>query len=416
MSSSTPNGFHSPAAKPHRDAPAFERLAPLLPGAHRRHLRHRAARCASPTHAPRSWLAHDQPCDCRREPTRHERAHGAGSPKSAHVETKTITPADGTTRDRAALRVRRCDRHRRTRRPWRTHLPTAPPRRAPTAPATRAASTAGTTTTNSPTTSAAGPSPSDCTRPKKTRDGSSTAPRTCGLSPPTTPTSPRLYRRRNDAESINRNLDDTLWLGRAHSLGHERQTLEPARLRAHDQQPRSSPRTARPTTRRLTPAGNRHRSTAPSRAAGGRSRVAKTPEQPIRDASMKLAATVQVVSYRVFYNPHGCSSMARAPAFQAGDAGSIPVTRSPVSAQVRGRGRATVGSLSPRHRSRPPPRSPPRTGRELVQQAGDLDITLPVRVLVAERRGARPVPHSVHELHVDAPADAAIVFAVCRRS
>jgi hypothetical protein len=34
-----------------------------------------------------------------------------------------------------------------------------------------------------------------------------------------------LYRRRNDAESINRNLDDTLWLGRAHSLGHQRQTL-----------------------------------------------------------------------------------------------------------------------------------------------------------------------------------------------
>jgi hypothetical protein len=35
----------------------------------------------------------------------------------------------------------------------------------------------------------------------------------------------RLYRRRNDAESINRALDDTLWLGRAHSVGHERQHL-----------------------------------------------------------------------------------------------------------------------------------------------------------------------------------------------
>ena len=35
----------------------------------------------------------------------------------------------------------------------------------------------------------------------------------------------RLYRRRNDAESINRGLDDTLWLGRAHSLGHRRQLL-----------------------------------------------------------------------------------------------------------------------------------------------------------------------------------------------
>ena len=35
----------------------------------------------------------------------------------------------------------------------------------------------------------------------------------------------RLYRRRNDAESINRALDDTLWLRRAHSVGHRRQHL-----------------------------------------------------------------------------------------------------------------------------------------------------------------------------------------------
>ena len=34
-----------------------------------------------------------------------------------------------------------------------------------------------------------------------------------------------LYRRRNDAESINRHLDDTLWLRRAHSVGHRRQWL-----------------------------------------------------------------------------------------------------------------------------------------------------------------------------------------------
>jgi hypothetical protein len=34
-----------------------------------------------------------------------------------------------------------------------------------------------------------------------------------------------LYRRRNDAESINRALDDSLWLRRAHSVGHERQHL-----------------------------------------------------------------------------------------------------------------------------------------------------------------------------------------------
>lgn len=34
-----------------------------------------------------------------------------------------------------------------------------------------------------------------------------------------------LYARRNDAESINRHLDDTLWLGRAHSVGHARQHM-----------------------------------------------------------------------------------------------------------------------------------------------------------------------------------------------
>ncbi len=34
-----------------------------------------------------------------------------------------------------------------------------------------------------------------------------------------------LFRRRNDAESINRALDDTLYLRRAHSLGHRRQLV-----------------------------------------------------------------------------------------------------------------------------------------------------------------------------------------------
>jgi len=43
--------------------------------------------------------------------------------------------------------------------------------------------------------------------------------------PPDDPSFPGLFRRRNDAESINRALEDTLWLGRAHSLGHRRQLL-----------------------------------------------------------------------------------------------------------------------------------------------------------------------------------------------
>ncbi len=43
--------------------------------------------------------------------------------------------------------------------------------------------------------------------------------------PPDDPSFPGLFRRRNDAESINRALEDTLWLRRAHSLGHRRQLL-----------------------------------------------------------------------------------------------------------------------------------------------------------------------------------------------
>lgn len=43
--------------------------------------------------------------------------------------------------------------------------------------------------------------------------------------PPGDPDFARLYPRRNDAESINRHLDDTLWLRRAHSVGHRRQAL-----------------------------------------------------------------------------------------------------------------------------------------------------------------------------------------------
>ncbi len=37
---------------------------------------------------------------------------------------------------------------------------------------------------------------------------------------PSDPDFAALYRRRNDAESINRGIEDTLFIGRAHSLGH----------------------------------------------------------------------------------------------------------------------------------------------------------------------------------------------------
>jgi len=43
--------------------------------------------------------------------------------------------------------------------------------------------------------------------------------------PQTDPDFKALYRRRNEADSINRALDDTMWLRRAHTISHERQHL-----------------------------------------------------------------------------------------------------------------------------------------------------------------------------------------------
>ena len=43
--------------------------------------------------------------------------------------------------------------------------------------------------------------------------------------PPSDPDFKALYARRNDAESINRGIDDSMWLSRAHSVGHLRQKM-----------------------------------------------------------------------------------------------------------------------------------------------------------------------------------------------
>jgi hypothetical protein len=42
---------------------------------------------------------------------------------------------------------------------------------------------------------------------------------------PSDPDFQRLFRIRNDAESINRGIEDSLYIGRAHSVGHQRQLL-----------------------------------------------------------------------------------------------------------------------------------------------------------------------------------------------
>jgi len=44
--------------------------------------------------------------------------------------------------------------------------------------------------------------------------------------PPEDPDFDRLYARRGDAESLNRNLEDSLYLKKAHSLGHFRQEAD----------------------------------------------------------------------------------------------------------------------------------------------------------------------------------------------
>jgi hypothetical protein len=43
--------------------------------------------------------------------------------------------------------------------------------------------------------------------------------------PPSDPDFQALYARRSDAESINRAIDDSMWLSRGHSVGHARQHL-----------------------------------------------------------------------------------------------------------------------------------------------------------------------------------------------
>ncbi len=201
----------------------FDRLAPLLPGAqgviydtalrgvhHQRLLRELGWLTINRVAAAKAGSA--------KTPRRRE-------PKSAHVEDKTITLSDGTTAvlplyaqggaigigelddsgDLHFTQLRRVRTHRNARQerqvPLVQRLPT--PRRT-SAPAR---SPSGSTATE------------DDTRRRFNRTEN------VRPIPASDPDFERLYRRRNDAESINRNLDDTLWLGRAHSIGHERQTL-----------------------------------------------------------------------------------------------------------------------------------------------------------------------------------------------
>ena len=99
--------------------------------------------------------------------------------------------------------------------------------------------------------------------------------------PPGDPDFARLYPRRNDAESINRDLDDTLYLRRAHSRRPRPPAPQPARLRPHRQRdrrppPHPTPRTRHPSGLNHTPACSVSVDTVACRAscrAGGRNRA-----------------------------------------------------------------------------------------------------------------------------------------------
>ena len=157
----------------------------------------------------------------RRSPRRNDRR----VEKNVHIEDKTITLAERRDPNGRALRPRRRARHRRTRRHRRPRTSAASRASAPTATATRTAGTAGTTTTNSPT--SYGDKVITVRLHGNDEDQARKFNRTENVRPipPGDPDFERLFPRRNDAESINRDLDDTLWLGRAHSIGHARQHL-----------------------------------------------------------------------------------------------------------------------------------------------------------------------------------------------
>ena len=121
--------------------------------------------------------------------------------KSAHIEDKTITIA-ATSLYAAAIG------------PDSPKPATSPSPPAPHHATDKNGSTAGTTTTT--------PGRYEQTSPSAPPAiAGSTAPRTSAIPRPDF----ALYPRRNDAESINRNIEDTLWIGRAHSIGHARQHL-----------------------------------------------------------------------------------------------------------------------------------------------------------------------------------------------
>ena len=76
-----------------------------------------------------------------------------------------------------------------------------------------------------PSATAQGRSRSGCTGPQEDTARRFNRTENVRVIPPSDPYFPHLYARRNDAESINRGVVDSMYLGRAHSVGHLRQQV-----------------------------------------------------------------------------------------------------------------------------------------------------------------------------------------------
>ena len=203
----------------------FTRLAPLVPGAqgviydtalrgvhHQTLLRDLGLLPVNRVTAAKAGVKQPRRKDGRREE------------KSTRLETKTITLANGSTRNRRALRPRRRRRDRRAHRKRRPPLHRAHPRpNAPQPGQVREVPLVQRLPAPREPRSRHRHRPTPRHRRRRRTEAEPTRERPTHL--PTDPDFARLYPRRNDAESINRNLDDTLWLRRAHSIGHDRQHL-----------------------------------------------------------------------------------------------------------------------------------------------------------------------------------------------
>ena len=145
--------------------------------------------------------------------------------KNVHIEDKTITLADGTATHRSTLRARWRARHRRAHRHRRPHASCALARIRTHRNADKDGSYRWYNDYQLP--AAYGHRTLTVRLHGNDEDAARKFNRTENVRPipPGDPDFERLFPRRNDAESINRHLDDTMWLGRAHSIGHARQHL-----------------------------------------------------------------------------------------------------------------------------------------------------------------------------------------------